>query len=141
MVGIDWIGLALHPTHAALGSDHLTDLVAGAAGGGGDPGAVGAGAFDADTRQVTETGQERQGVPVAVGGGGELPVPERAAEGVDGGDVEGVSVGINTAHHTRNTPGRKHRDCHDGTAFRIDGWSTPVGRADRTLMRHLPGSY
>lgn len=102
LVGIERVGLAPAPSHCAVGAGDLTNVDPRGLGHPGDPGAVGAGAFDPHRREASVADQERQRCPVSHRGGRELGVPEWTAALVDHRDVDGVGVGVDpTDDHLR----------------------------------------
>src|SRR5699024_3506287 len=97
LVGVDRIGLALHPPHRCLGTDDFPHDDAAATGGDSQPGAVRAGAFNPDDLWITERVEEIEGLPVTNRRCRELRVVQITTETIDRGDVDGIGVSINSA--------------------------------------------
>ncbi|CCQ15618.1 Deoxyuridine 5'-triphosphate nucleotidohydrolase [Rhodococcus sp. AW25M09] len=93
-VGVDGVGFADSAPFGTVGSSHFYDGMPALAGGSGEPGTVGAGAFDTDAVEATVLGDEGQCSSVAGGGGGEFAVVEISPLFVDDCDVDRVGVSV-----------------------------------------------
>ncbi|RPK38206.1 2-isopropylmalate synthase [Streptomyces sp. ADI92-24] len=98
-VGVDRVRLAGAAAFGPVGAVDLDDPVPVGAGGSGEAGSVGRGAFHTDRDHMAVCGQESQGRRVPGGGGGEFGVREMAAVVADDSDMDRVGVGIDSAEH------------------------------------------
>ncbi|MDH6522104.1 hypothetical protein M2159_008483 [Streptomyces sp. SAI-090] len=98
-VGVDGVGLADAAPFGPVRPVHLDDRVPVRAGGTGEAGPVGGGAFHSDRGHTAVGVQKGQGRRVSGSGGGELGVREVASVVADHRDVDGVGVGVDPAEH------------------------------------------
>jgi hypothetical protein len=98
-VGVDGVGLSDAAAFGPVGPVDLDDLMPVRAGGTGEAGAVGGGAFHSDRSHVAVGAQKSQSRSVSGCRGGELGVGEVPAVVADDRDVDGVGMGVDPAEH------------------------------------------